>query len=164
MEPEPEYYDIDGMKRILALSIGKFDKLPELRNSVFDKVELTVYSKFYKNVKDLVLKTFSKLGFRPTQEKEETLTALDATKLITKFCTKFSEGRDKNDPLKQMKCLAIYLKSHGGLDPTKGTVIYFKDQQIPVWDLLGPVLDHELLKGVPKIVIFEACRFVFKID
>jgi len=62
-----------------------------------------------------------------------------------------------------MKCLAVYLKSHGGLDPKNGTVIYFKDQQIPVWDLLGPLLDHELLKGVPKVVIFEACRFVLSI-
>ena len=160
---EPEYYNIDGMKRILALSIGKFENLDPLPNSSYDKVEEYCWTQAYQDFQDLVLRTFSKLRFRPTQEKEETLTALDATKLITKFCQKFSEGQEKNDPLKKMKCLAVYLKSHGGLDPKNGTVIYFKDQQIPVWDLLGPLLDHELLKGVPKIVIFEACRFVLSI-
>jgi hypothetical protein len=36
---EPEYYDIDGMKRILALSIGKFENLDPLPNSSYDKVE-----------------------------------------------------------------------------------------------------------------------------
>jgi len=41
MEPEPEYYDVDGMKRILALSIGKFDRLSPLPNSMCDKVEST---------------------------------------------------------------------------------------------------------------------------
>ena len=99
------------------------------------------------------MRTFSRLGFRPTQEKENTLTALDATKLIAKFCQKFESEMH----IKPMKCLAIYLKSHGGIDK-KGTVVYFRDQMVPLWDLLDPILKHQCLEGVPKIVIFEACR------
>ena len=59
------------------------------------------------------------------------------------------------------KCLVIYLKSHGGLHHTKGTMIHFSDEAIALWDLLDPLLQLEQLESVPKMIIFEACRKAF---
>ena len=79
------------------------------------------------------------------------LTKADGRKLILKFREKFKDGIET-------KCLVIYLKSHGGLHPHKGTMIYFSDEAMPLWDLLEPLLQLPQLQGVPKMVIYEACR------
>ena len=101
------------------------------------------------------MRTFSKLKFRPTQEKAGVLTKSDGRKLIMKFREKFAEDKVNT------KCLVIYLKSHGGLHHTQGTMIHFSDEAIGLWDLLDPLLQLEQLEGVPKMIIFEACRKAF---
>lgn len=69
-----------------------------------------------------------------------------------KFREKFAKDKAKT------KVLVIYLKSHGGLHHTRGTMIHFSDEAIALWDLLDPLLQLEQLEGVPKMIIFEACR------
>lgn len=102
-----------------------------------------------------VVRAFSKLNFRPTQERAGILTRSDGRKLILKFREKFAKGKTK--------CLVIYLKSHGGLHHTKGTMIHFSDEAISLWDLLDPILQLSQLEGVPKMIIFEACRKAFSL-
>jgi len=148
-EMDNEYwYDIDNkkgdsIKRLLAISIGEFrsESLAPLPSAAVDR--------------ERVVRTFSKLKFRPTQEKAGVLTKSDGRKLIMKFREKFAEDKVNT------KCLVIYLKSHGGLHHTQGTMIHFSDEAIGLWDLLDPLLQLEQLEGVPKMIIFEACRKAF---
>ena len=155
------WYDIDtrkenSIKRLLAISIGEFrsDTLNTLPSAAVDRVSFSANSEFL-FLQERVVRTFSKLKFRPTQEKAGILTKSDGRKLIMKFREKFAKDKAET------KCLVIYLKSHGGLHHTKGTMIHFSDEAIALWDLLDPLLQLEQLEGVPKMIIFEACRKAF---
>merc|ERR1712004_103347 len=109
----------------------------------------------------MIFKTFSRLGYRPTQTTDDRITCAQADDYMERFVKKIRKKRENEN--EDLKALIIYIKTHGSQgnmkeDNYEGITIHFSDGKRFIWNYLTPLLDLEEFKKIPKIIFLEACR------
>ena len=73
----------------------------------------------------MIFKTFSRLGFRPTQTMDDRISCAQADDYMERFVKKIRKKRENED--EDLKALIIYIKTHGsqGKAPTRTFYAFF---------------------------------------
>lgn len=143
-----KYFNVEGKKRIFCISVGQFEGgLNPLPNHHTDRA--------------MMFKTFSRLGYRPTQTTNDIVSCAQADDYMKRFVSKITKKRRNEN--EDLKALIIYIKTHGSQgnmkhDQAEGIFIHFSDGKKYIWHYLAPLLDLEEFKAIPKIIFLEACR------